>query len=151
MSLAYRVFLIHPDATIYRVPHPLLNQLCAWNPPLRLPEFASQRIRFVHLYVDVVNRLPVKVRSIEGQYVRFDEHGEIDTSSLIEAEVATMRQQMARTQTIFGDNVIDARGRFARVRCLWAPDAHLTEQLTDIALLRCHAPLFRLVPQARRA
>jgi hypothetical protein len=148
MSVAYRVFLLHPDQTLYRVPHLTLTQLCAWAPELRVPEFAEQRIRFAHVYVQMSDRVPIHVKHIEGQYVRFDVTGALDTKSLLDADLFTKQGSAQITRESSEDpKVIDARARFDRARCLWTPSLEIRTQITDIALMRSHAKVFS-VPSA---
>jgi hypothetical protein len=146
MSLAYRVFLLHPDQTLYRVPHGTLTQLCAWTPELLLPEFANQRIRLAHVYVQMHNRLPTHVKQIEGQYIRFDARGAIDMKSLLDAELLTLQAIVKKDPrtTDASSNIIDARSRFERARCLWTPSPEIRDRIIDIALLRSHAKIFSI-------
>ena len=143
MSVAYRVFLLHPDQTLYRVPHLTLTQLCAWTPELRVPEFADERIRFAHVYVQMSDRVPVHVKQIEGQYVRFDATGALDPKSLLDANLFTKTYSSPiRRQAPDDPKIIDARARFDRARCLWTPSSEIRAKITDIALMRSHAKVF---------
>jgi hypothetical protein len=148
MSVAYRVFLLHPDRTLYRVPHLTLRELCTWSPELRVPAFAGERIPFAHVYVQMNERVPIHVQQIEGQYVRFDARGALDTKSLLDARFIGKEPSTRPTEDgASARKIIDARARFDRARCVWTPSIEIKSQITEIALMRAHAKVFS-VPRA---
>jgi hypothetical protein len=74
MSVRRRIFLVNQDESVRQIPTSRHDRL--WGePPLRMPEFADQRVMVAEVFVDCVERSPVQMWVHSPHFLCFDRIG----------------------------------------------------------------------------
>ena len=116
MTLGIRHFLIDDDE-VRPLTHALRDRLRRGE--ARFPQYAGRDLHVVDVTVEIVNRRPVRVRSLEAATLSLDRDGG-QTSRLLD----DLRASLAT-----------ARGR-APARRRWSPSKAQIDRITDMALGR---------------
>ena len=69
MGLGWRIFAFEDDGTMRRIPQRVFNDDEA------LPEYADKVVRIAWVWLELDNRVPVRIRNVEACKWRFDEEG----------------------------------------------------------------------------
>jgi hypothetical protein len=84
MGIAIWIFIVNDDDSIQRFPLTKYERLIVRDPNERLPEYANERVRYIMIGVDLVNRKPVEILRAQFSYLSFDSDGLIDRAKLRE-------------------------------------------------------------------
>jgi len=142
MSLRCRTFLIADDGTLCHLANARFDRMLRDPASYPLPALAGQRVRMANIFVEVVDRVPVRVVRSTFAVLTIDDDGRIDLSQFI-------RQQFALAETVLAsvlavsesnDGVIDATARFVAQVGSWAPSHSLARAIEDAALGRLRCP-----------
>jgi hypothetical protein len=117
MGLGIRIFIVEEDNTIKRLSLARYERLLKRDPNESLPKYASQRVRYALIVVDLINRKPIEVVKDEYAYLDFDKEGrfkepvyeEVESSPLDMLDILSFERKKDR-------RVIDARHKFAMKR-----------------------------------
>ncbi len=141
MSLRCRTFLIADDGTLCRLANARFDRMLRDPASYPLPALAKQRVRMANIFVEVVDRVPVRVVRSTFAMLTIDDDGRIDSSQFIQQQFALAETALARVLAVSesNDGVIDATARFVAQGGSWAPPHSLARAIEDAALgrLRC--------------
>jgi hypothetical protein len=139
MGLAVRVFLVEDKGSLRRLPLARYERLVRGEAEGSLPEYASKRVRYALVVVDLVDRKPIEIRHVEYSWLFFDSEGRLDRSE----QQKEARLAMEVLPPVAGDEplqVIDARHRFARKsyydRYKWKPSPDIQAAIIAATLGR---------------
>ena len=133
MGLGSRIFIVNYDQSMEKISMARFERLFRRDPDDCLLKYASKRVKYAHVVVELENRKPVNVVMIQYSYLSFDSDGRIDQSSM-EKEMQLGMQMMAPiTLDLKSTNVVDAEHRFARKRFgnryLWKPSPDVKDAI----------------------
>lgn len=141
MSLRCRTFLIADDGTLYRLANARFDRMLRDPTSYPLPALAGQRVRMANVFVEVVDRVPVRVVRSSFAMLTIDGDGRIDSSKFTQQQFALAETALTRVLAVSesNDGVIDATTRFVAQGGSWAPSPTLARAIEDAALgrLRC--------------
>jgi hypothetical protein len=86
MGLSIRIFMVEDDDTVKRLPLARYERLLRRDPDKRLSRYASKRVRYALIVVDLVNRQPIEVVRDEYAYLDFDGEGRFKEPALEKEE-----------------------------------------------------------------
>ncbi len=143
MSLICRKFLIANDGTLCRLANARFDRMLRDPASYPLPALAGQRVRMANVFVEVVDRVPVRVVRSTFAMLTIDDDGRIDSSKFTQQQFALAETALAPVLAVSesNDGVIDATARFVAQGGSWAPSRSLARAIEDAALGR---------PQCRR-
>ena len=78
MGVSARVFLIHDDDSIHRIPLSRFLRLHDRDKKECFPEHARKRVRYAFAAIDLVDRKPVEFLYMEYGHLNFDANGQLD-------------------------------------------------------------------------
>ena len=78
MGTGVRIFLVNDDGSVRRFPVARFERLFQHHPEENLPQYAGKRVRYSLVAVDLVNRKPAEIISIQYPILTFDSKGRID-------------------------------------------------------------------------
>ena len=101
MGLSIRIFIVEDDDTIKRLPLSRYERLLKRDPDERLSKYASKRVRYALIVVELINRKPKEVVRDEYAYLDFDKEGrfkepayeEMESSPLDMLDVLSLEQK----------------------------------------------------------
>ena len=147
MGLSSRLLLLTADDVLHRLAEADFARLCQDKRAWHLPVFASQRIRWVSLVVELFDRQPIRVRAPQPWIPGSDDSGRLDVNRMNRQQVARPDAAIAPVLTPkSNDTVIDASSRFAARGGLWKPNADVSARLNAAALSRLSCPRIKLEP-----
>ena len=137
MGVAARYFIIEEDGAVRRMAAAKFHRLTIGGSDERLPEYAGKRVRYAAIYLDLVDREPVGIRTMDFGYLLFGKRGKFDQSEWNTAVLMAMNSWLVRKRES-ATNVSDARRTFAKRRIdhehHWKPDDQLLQALLRLAL-----------------
>jgi hypothetical protein len=125
MGLGTRIFIVNDDDTLKRMPMKRYHRLFKRHPEERFLEYADNRIRYVLVVLEMINRKPAEILMAEYSFLAFDSKGRLDAG---EREKAA-RLAMDTLEPILPgkklERLIDAKHKFAKKRFddryIWKP------------------------------
>jgi len=133
MGTGLRVFLVNDDGSLKRFPLARFERLFQHNPEERLPQYAGKRVRYVLVIVDLVNREPVEIISIQYAILTFDSEGKIDAAELEKEMRLGVNMVPIGTTEDISCKVVDVEHRFLQRRYenryLWKPTPEIEEAI----------------------
>jgi len=116
MGIGLRIFLVHDDDSIERLPVARYERLLRGDPKESFPQYANKWVRYASVALDLVNRKPVEVLYLHYGILWFDTEGRID----IDEQEKEWRLGVELIPSLLPENqasrLIDARHKFARKR-----------------------------------
>lgn len=79
MGFGRRVFVVSTDDTVHRFSVQRFDRLHSDAGAEVAPEFTGQRIRYIQVLLETVQRRPVKVLNLECGFLQFDNTGRLDS------------------------------------------------------------------------
>lgn len=142
MGLSYRLFLLDPNDTIYRLANAKFARMLLDPTSYRFPPFAGHRIRSADTIVALEGRTPVQVLRITCGMLIFDDKGCLDVQTL-------WRRQSARLEVVMGSvlcptkgdtNVVETASQFIVQGDRWTLSGALAERVGAAALGEIKCP-----------
>ena len=116
MGLGTRIFIVNEDDTLKRMPMRRYHRLFKRDPKERFLEYASNRIRYVLVVLELKNRKPVEILRIQYSYLAFDQKGRLQEDERERAARLSMEMIKPSPPEEESNHVIDARYKFAKKR-----------------------------------
>lgn len=135
MGIGSRVFLVHDDDSIQRLPLACYERLLGRNLEERLPRYAGKRVRYALVVLELANRKPVEIMKIQYSILNFDSEGRIvPTDQEREARLA-LEALPPLPEERQSPHVIDARHKFAKKRYRdaykWTPSSEIEAAIVE--------------------
>ena len=129
MGTGVRLFFINDDSTIRRIPWARYERLLKGDSNRCFQEYAGKSVRYALVFLELINRKPVEIISIQYAILSLDDEGQI-SSGEYEKEMRLGAQMLVPTEANPSfPNVIDATGRFAiksfKDRYTWNPSPEI--------------------------
>ena len=116
MGLSIRIFIVDEDDSLHRLSLTRYERLLRDDPDGSIKEYASKRVRYALIVVDLVNRKPVEVVHAQFSWLSFDSKGRLDRSE----KEKEARLAIESIPSLLGEEdserLVDARHRFAKKR-----------------------------------
>lgn len=139
MGVASRYYIVDDDGAIRKIAATKFARVAIPDSDERMPEYADKRVRYAAVYVDVVERTPVGLRTVDFGYLLFDKEGRFDHSEW-DSAVLTAMNSWGLPSGERPPNVTDARRTFARQRIKhehqWEPSDDLLQEILRLAFAR---------------
>jgi hypothetical protein len=116
MGLGTRIFIVNDADTLKRMPLKRYHKLFRRDPEERFPEYASKRIRYVLVVLELENRKPVEILRIQYAYLAFDPEGRLREDERKKKARLSMYMLKPMQSEQEPNHVIDARYKFAKKR-----------------------------------
>jgi hypothetical protein len=128
-----RVFLVHDDDSIHRIPVSRFLRLYEGDRRECLPAYAGKRIRYALTAIDLVDRKPVSFLHTEYGFLKFDSEGFVDVRDRQEKDNTGAEMIDLRMEYLFSPKIVHAQDRFARKRYFdkhrWTPTEALESKI----------------------
>jgi hypothetical protein len=136
MGASVRYYIFEDDDTIRIIPTARFIRLTTDRSTDRLPEYAGQRVRFVEIHLDFVERRPTAVRNAYFGRMRFDRRGRFDVSEWNEVLMAGVDKYLARFEPPGDAREQRAQAERQRIKRAheWKPSRSLRSRLNSAAL-----------------
>ncbi len=135
MGTGIRVFFVNEDETLKRVPLTRYERLLGADPEVRFQEYAGKRVRYALAILEIVNRKPVEIVSIQYSILSFDPSGHIDAGELEKEMKLGFKMLQPLMADLDSPNVINAKDRFAMKRYhdqyTWAPSSEVEKAIVN--------------------
>jgi hypothetical protein len=129
MGLGTRIFIVNEDDKLKRMPIKRYHRLFRRDPEERFLEYASNRIRYVLVVLELKNRKPVEILKIQYSYLSFDQKGRLREDERERAARLSMEMIKPLPPKEEFNHVIDAGYKFAKKQFdrefRWEPSAEL--------------------------
>lgn len=136
MGVTARYFIIEEDGAVRSIAAAKFHRLTIGGSDECLPEYAGKRVRYAAIYLDLVDRKPVGVRTMDFGYLLLDKRGKFDQSEWNTAVLTAVNSWLVMEPEP-ATNVANARGAFAKRRIdhehHWKPDEHLLQTILRLA------------------
>jgi hypothetical protein len=135
MGIGLRVFLVRDDESIQRLSLARYERLLRRDPQETLPKYASRRVRYALVILELEDRRPVEIIRIQYSFLSFDSQGSIDAGE--QEREARLASEMLPPITNDRDRprVVDARHRFAKKRYdddyRWIPSPEIEAEIVQ--------------------
>jgi hypothetical protein len=116
MGLGLRIFLVHDDDSLKRLPMTRYKRLLRREPEECLPQYSGKRIRYALVVVDFVDRRPVEIAHVQYSILSFDSEGRIDQVEKGKEARLAMEVRPPLLSVDDSSQVVHARHRFAKKR-----------------------------------
>lgn len=131
--MSLRVFLIHDDDSIHRIPVSRFLRLYEGDRKECLPAYAGKRIRYALTAVDLADRKPVSLLHTEYGFLKFDSEGFGDVGDRQEKDSTGVEMIDLGPEYLFSPKIVHAQHRFARKRYFdkhrWTPTEDLESKI----------------------
>lgn len=136
MGVAARYFLIEEDGTVRKIAAAKFHRLTIGGSEERMREYAGKRVRYAAIYLDLIDREPAGIRTMDFGYLLFHKNGRFDPSEW-NGTVRTAIDSWLVREGASAANVVNARGAFAKRRIehehRWKPDENLLQAILRLA------------------
>lgn len=140
MGIGTRIFLVHDDDSLERLPGVRLERLLRGDPEERLPQYAGKRVRYALVVLEMEQRRPVAINHIQYAFLHFDSEGRLDVSEWEREARAAVEMFSSVDEETHQPTVIDARSEFARRRYAgeyrWTPSPGMEAKIMEALLGR---------------
>jgi hypothetical protein len=128
-----RVFLIHDDDSIHRIPVSRFLRLYEGDRKECLPAYAGKRIRYALTAVDLADRKPVSFLHTEYGFLKFDSEGFGDVQDRQEKDSTSAEMIDLGPEYFFSPKIVHAQNRFAQKKYFdkhrWTPNEDLESKI----------------------
>ncbi|MBC8431687.1 MAG: hypothetical protein H8D96_07180 [Desulfobacterales bacterium] len=129
MGTGIRVFFVDENEALKRIPLTRYERLLGADPEVRFQEYAGKRVRYALVILEIVNRKPAEIVSIQYSILSFDSDGRIDAGELEKEMKLGFKMLQTSTADVDSPNVINAKDRFAMKRYhdqyTWTPSSEV--------------------------
>jgi len=135
MGTGVRLFFVNDDRTIRRIPWARYERLLKGDSDICFQEYAGRSVRYALVFLELINRKPVEIISIQYSILSLDSEGQISAEEY-EKEMRLGAQMLVPTESDPSlPNVIDATGRFAiksfKDRYTWNPSPEIEAAIIE--------------------
>ena len=135
MGTGVRLFFLNDDNTIRRIPWARYERLLKGDFDACFQEYAGKSVRYALVFLELINRKPLEIISIQYSILFFDSEGQICAEEY-EKEMHLGAQILMPTETTPSfPNVINAAGRFAiksfKDRYTWNPNPEIEAAIIE--------------------
>ena len=127
--MSVRVFLVHDDDSIHRIPVSRFLRLYEGDRKECFPAYAGKRIRYALTAIDLVDRKPVSFLHTEYGFLKFDSEGFVDIRDRQEKDSTGAEMIDLGLEYLFSPKIVHAQDHFARKRYFdkhrWTPTEDL--------------------------
>ena len=127
--MSVRVFLVHDDDSIHRIPVSRFLRLYEGDRKECFPAYAGKRIRYALTAIDLLDRKPVSFLHTEYGFLKFDSEGFVDVRDRQEKDRTGAEMIDLGLEYLFSPKIVHAQDRFARKRYFdkhrWTPTEDL--------------------------
>lgn len=131
--MSVRVFLIHDDDSIHRIPVSRFLRLYEGDRKECLPAYAGKRIRYALTAVDLADRKPVSFLHTEYGFLKFDSEGFGDVQDRQERDSTSAEMIDLGPEYFFSPKIVHAQNRFAQKKYFdkhrWTPNEDLESKI----------------------
>lgn len=131
--MSVRVFLIHDDDSIHRIPVSRFLRLYEGDRKECLPAYAGKRIRYALTAVDLADRKPVSFLHTEYGFLKFDSEGFGDVQDRQEKDSTSAEMIDLGPEYFFSPKIVHAQNRFAQKKYFdkhrWTPNEDLESKI----------------------
>jgi hypothetical protein len=131
--VSVRVFLIHDDDSIHRIPVSRFLRLYEGDRKECLPAYAGKRIRYALTAVDLADRKPVSFLHTEYGFLKFDSEGFGDVQDRQEKDSTSAEMIDLGPEYFFSPKIVHAQNRFAQKKYFdkhrWTPNEDLESKI----------------------
>jgi hypothetical protein len=124
-GVSLRVFLVHDDDSIHRIPVSRFIRLKDGDRKECFPAYAGKRIRYALTAVDLLDRKPVSFLHTEYGFLHFDSDGFIDVGDQQKEDRMGAEMIDLKLESLLSPKIVHAQDRFARKRYFdkhrWTP------------------------------
>ena len=113
MGISIRSFFVDNDDKITSVPTAKIDRLFKKDPNETFPEFSNFKVLLVQAYVELENRKPVRILTIEGSILPFESKGILDQDELWKEMQTGVNATIQLDFPGGNEKVINATHRFA--------------------------------------
>jgi hypothetical protein len=132
-GVSVRVFLIHDDDSIHRIPVSRFLRLYEGDRKECLPAYAGKRIRYALTAVDLADRKPVSFLHTEYGFLKFDSEGFGDVQDRQEKDSTSVEMIDLGPEYFFSPKIVHAQNRFAQKKYFdkhrWTPNEDLESKI----------------------
>lgn len=132
-GVSVRVFLIHDDDSIHRIPVSRFLRLYEGDRKECLPAYAGKRIRYALTAVDLADRKPVSFLHTEYGFLKFDSEGFGDVQDRQEKDSTSAEMTDLGPEYFFSPKIVHAQNRFAQKKYFdkyrWTPNEDLESKI----------------------
>ena len=114
--MGLRIFIINEDDSLKRLSIDRFERLRRDDPNARLPQYASQKIRYALVFLETKDRRAVGINYINYGYLVFDSNGGLDTDYREQAARMALEILPPMESDEGPNSVIDAGHKFAKKR-----------------------------------
>jgi hypothetical protein len=124
MGIGIRIHFFHDDGTIKRIPHARFERLMSEASIECFPKYAKMNVRCAMTYVELKQRIPIKIMKTDFIIIPFTETGKLDSEEYFRGDLLAVNMA---DLPLFSrpDNVVEISSRIARKRYLqeftWKP------------------------------
>jgi hypothetical protein len=133
MGLGARIFIVHDDDSVLRIPNIQFERLSRRVPNGRFSQYASKRVRYALVIMEMTNRKPQEIIKIDYGYLRFDSEGQLDRDEQEESARLGLEMIPPIRSKLDSGPIVDARHQFARKRYhdehTWQPKDQLEAEI----------------------
>ena len=135
MGLSIRIFIVEDDDTIKRLPLVRYERLLNRDPDERLSRYASKRVRYALIVVDLFNRRPIDIVKDEFGFLFFDDEGRLKVSEHGKEESLAFDMLAPLFPDQTNNRVIDAQHKFSKKRYFnkysWSPTDEIRAAIAE--------------------
>ena len=135
MGIGLRIFFVHDDDSIQRLPLARYERLVGRDPEERFPQYAGKRVRYALVVLELANRRPVEITKIQYSILNFDSEGRIDPAEQEREAGLTFEALPPLPKDRQSPHVIDARHKFAQKRYRdvykWTPSPEIAAAIVE--------------------
>jgi hypothetical protein len=135
MGIGTRIFLIHDDDSLERLPLTRFERLLKGDPEERVQQHAGKRVRYAMVALEVEQRKPVAITRIQYAFLHFDAEGRLDISEREREARAAVEMFAPLYEENHRSKVIDARYRFAKKLFIneykWTPSPEIEAKIVE--------------------
>jgi len=139
MGLGVRVLFREEDGTFTRVSVRQFDRFWNHDPDVAFPRFAGRAVYYAHVLVELENRRPVGIATMEFNVLHVDSKGRLDRSKL--EERMQLAADLYRVPSAANSNLVDIRPILAQKKMeqsfQWKPTR---KQLAEIMAIATDLP-----------
>lgn len=133
MGVSLRIFFVHEDDSIHRIPLSQYIRLDERDQKVCFPEYAGKRVRCAITGIHLQNRKPVEFLYMQYRYLDFDSNGQLDIVAQDNVDRLGSEMIEFKEEDLLSPKIVHAEDRFAQKRYLdkyrWTPTEELEAKI----------------------